>query len=469
VNDLYYQFNFNLILFIPSLLFRRSTMEQVVLVKKRKFPRIFPGWWMVLTGGFLCLGGHGYYSYGISALFKPISSELGFSRAVTSVPTAIGRLEGGIEAPLSGWLTDKFGPKWVIFFGVFLISLSLILMNYINSTWSFYVVWGVLLAMGVNIALSVPLNTVLANWFVKKRGLAMGVQWMFSALSGTAVVPIIAFLIVAFGWRLACVFGGAAIGIIGLTATWFAFRRHRPEYYGYMPDGAATGEGAAEARQMIDRGVQYAREIEEVEFTLRQAMRTRGYWLMVISNAFYGLIIAAVNVHTIPFLTDIGISQVQAASMMALMIGSGIPARLAGGLVGDRIKTRYLPYVTGVGYLLMCAGFVSYLAFSTRPMIYVWFVLYGLGQGIAIVLFPLMVARYFGRKAFGSIHGSRQLLMAPFSMIAPIYAGWVFDSTGSYMSVFTIFTVFLAIAGVIMLFALPPKPPAKITAVDKIV
>ena len=119
---------------------------------------MFPGWWVVLTSGFLSLWGHGYYSYGFSALFKPISSELGFSRVATSVPASIGRLEGGFEAPLTGWLTDRFGPKWIVLFGVFLIGLGFILMNFINSLWVFFVVWGIIVRSGMNIGLSLPLD-----------------------------------------------------------------------------------------------------------------------------------------------------------------------------------------------------------------------------------------------------------------------------------------------------------------------
>ena len=92
-------------------------------------PRIFFGWWTVLTGSFLCLWGYGYYYIGMSALFKPIALELGLSRAATSVAASIGRFQGGFESLLTGWLTDKFGPRWIIITGVFIIGLGLVLMN----------------------------------------------------------------------------------------------------------------------------------------------------------------------------------------------------------------------------------------------------------------------------------------------------------------------------------------------------
>ena len=186
------------------------------MIKRSRFPKIFFGWWTVLAGGILALWGHGYHAYGFSALFKPIASELGFSRAVTSVAASIGRFEGGFEAPITGWVTDRFGPRWIVLSGVFLISVSLILMNWVNSLWAFYLVWGVILGTGCNIALSLPLDTAITNWFVKKRGLALSLKWVGSGLSGVIVLPLISWLIIVQGWRTTCVIGGLVMALVGL-------------------------------------------------------------------------------------------------------------------------------------------------------------------------------------------------------------------------------------------------------------
>ena len=200
------------------------------MIKRRRFSKIFFGWWTVLTGGFLALWGHGYHSYGFSALFKPIASELGFSRAVTSVAASIGRLEGGFEAPLSGWVTDRFGPRWIVIFGILIMSASLILMNFIDSLWTFYVVWGVMFGTGFNIAVTLPIDTAISNWFVKKRGAALSIKMVFSGLSGVLVLPLVAWLIATQGWRMTCVIGGLVMGFVGLTLAWFFLKLHRPVY-----------------------------------------------------------------------------------------------------------------------------------------------------------------------------------------------------------------------------------------------
>jgi len=406
------------------------------------------------------------YHYGMSALFKPISSELGFSRAATSVPTAIGRLEGGFEAPLAGWITDKFGPKWIVLFGVFLIGLSLILMNFVNSLWAFYVVWGVLLGTGTNIGMSIPIDKAITDWFVKKRGKALGIKWVGSGLSGVLVLPLLAWLITIQGWRMASVIFGVIMWALGLPLAWFSLKRHRPEYYGLLPDGA-TAEEKMDTSRMIDTGVKYATEVEEVEFTLRQSMRTSAFWMMVAAQAVHGLTAGALNVHLIPFLTDRGMDPLRAAGMMAVMVSFSIPARFIGGFLADRINKSHIRFLMAGAYFSQALGFAVFLLNQSIPMIYVWLALYGAGQGVGF-LFAAMTARYFGRKAFGSIQGTKQMLMTPFSIVAPIYLGWVYDTTGSYMTAFGVVAAVLTAASVLMSFARPPKPPAQIADIRKL-
>ncbi len=439
------------------------------MIKRSRFPKIFFGWWTVLASGILALWGYAYQAYGFSALFKPISSELGFSRATTSVAASIGRFEGGFEAPLTGWVTDKFGPRWLVLAGVFLISISLILMNWINSLWAFYVVWGIVLGTGVNIALSVPLDTAISNWFVKKRGVALSLKWIGSGLSGVIGLPLVSWLITVQGWRTTCVIGGLVMALVGLPLAWFCLRPRRPEYYGLLPDGATTEDETTDISQMIDRGVAYAASAEEREFTIRQAIRTPTYWLLLAAQAAHNLVAPSINMHSIPFLTDMGIDPLKAAGIMVILVASSIPARFVGGLITDRIGTNRLRFLMAVAYLLEGAGIAIFLLNPSMATIYIWFVVYGIGYGTGLTVSSVIRARYFGRKAFGSIYGTSMMLLAPAGVLAPIYAGWVYDTNGTYLPAFTLFAILLAVAVIILPFARPPKPPAQVTDIRKIV
>jgi MFS family permease len=196
-------------------------------------------------------------------------------------------------------------------------------------------------------------------------------------------------------------------------------------------------------------------------------MRTRAYWLLVLAMAINGLVGPVMTIHTIPFLTDIGIDPLKAAGMMSIYVGVSIPFRFIGGFIADRVKARYLPFLLCAGYLLLAVGVVVFLLHQTIPMIYVWFVLFGMGWGILNIVPPLIRARYFGRKAFGSIGGTFSMFIAPAGVIAPIYAGWVYDTTGSYITVFTLFAVLLTVSAAILPFMPPPKPPPQLTDVRK--
>jgi cyanate permease len=157
---------------------------------------------------------------------------------------------------------------------------------------------------------------------------------------------------------------------------------------------------------MIERGVEYAAEVEEVEFTLRQAMRTRAYWLLIAGHAGYNIVMPIIFVHFIPFLTDIGIDPVRAAVMMGTLSTISIPIRAVGGFMTDRAKRGQLRFLMGGAYFLQAVGLTIFLLNQTIPMIYVWLVLYFAARGISVPLYSLMRARYFGRKAFGSIQGT---------------------------------------------------------------
>jgi sugar phosphate permease len=436
------------------------------LIKNRRFPKIFFGWWTVLTGGILALWGYGYQSYGFSALFKPISDELGFSRAVTSVAASIGRFEGGFEAPITGWVTDRFGPRWIVLTGICSMSIGLILMRYMQSLWSYYLLWGVLLGTGANIALSLPMDTAISNWFVKKRGLAISIKWVFSGLSGVAILPLVSWLIQARGWRDTVFIGGVVMAAVGLPLAWFFLKQHRPEYYGLLPDGAAHGDSQTD---MITRGVEYAAEVHEVEFTVRQAMRTRVYWLLIVAQAVTSLVAPVMSIHCIPFLTDRGIDEVKAAGMMSIWVAASLPSRFIFGNIADRISIKNLHFILVGAYLLQALGVFIYLRSETTASIYIWFVLYGLGQGAPMTVNPLMRARYFGRKSFGSIAGISRAFITPVGVLGPIYAGWIYDTTGSYETAFVQFAIALAVSGVIAIFLFPPKPPSQISGVGKIV
>ena len=427
--------------------------------KSRGFPKIFFGWWTVVACSLLTLWGAGYYGYGMSALFKPIASGLSFSRATTSVAAGIGKAINGPQSLLTGWLSDRFGPRWIIVGGVFLIGLGLILMNFIDSLWAFYLVWGVTLGTGVNIALELPMNTAISNWFVKKRGTALGIRMASIGLAGVLVLPLVAWLIVGQGWRMTCVTGGLVMWLVGLPLAAAFVRQHRPEYYGLLPDGATTEEETAHAGQMMGKGADYAAEVGEVEFTFKQAIKTRAFWLLVMARGGYDVAGPAIAMHSIPLLTDMGIEPMGAAGIVAIMALVSIPARFVIGFLVDRVTRNRLRFLIMATLALQAIGITTFVLDQTLSAAYVLLVCSGTAIGAGMILDYTVRARYFGRKSFGSIQGASMLLTPPLAVLGPIYVGWVYDTTGSYVSAFAWLAALIAFFVAAMPFAMPPKPP----------
>ena len=149
--------------------------------------------------------------------------------------------------------------------------------------------------------------------------------------------------------------------------------------------------------------------------------------------------------------------------MTAMMIFFTIPSRFISGLLADRVRKEHLQFVLAGSFVLQAAGIVAFLLNQTVAMLYVLLVLYGFGNGAATPIVILIRGRYFGRKAFGSINGSSSMFLVPAAFTGPIYAGWIYDTTGSYITAFILFAALAIFSTILALLIRPPKPPARIT------
>lgn len=248
-------------------------------------------------------------------------------------------------------------------------------------------------------------------------------------------------------------------------------RNERPEHYGLLPDGATAREEVKDKDSMISRGVKYAAEVEEIEFTLRQSIRTPAFWLLLIAQGGYMMAHESLTVHVIPFLTDIGIDATKAATMVAVSGFAGVLARMAGGIVADRLRKGQLRILLSSGFLLQGIGmvFISFKSVPSTVYLFLLLILTYAGYGISIVLIPLIGGRYFGRKAFGSIRGFSQTFTVPMVILGPVYTGWVYDTSGSYLTAFATLAAVFGVSTVLMFCAKPPKPPADVSGVHEFV
>jgi sugar phosphate permease len=426
----------------------------------KKSPKIFFGWWTVLACGIVGFLGFGFGNMAFSVLFKPIATDLNLDRAVTSIASGMQSAISGILGPIGGWASDKYGPRRVLLIGVITLVIGCISMYFVNSLWSLLFAWGILVGAGCFLGVTIIMDRAIVNWFVKKNGMAINIKFAIQSLAGLLLLPVVALLVVNQGWRSTCVIAGIVILVVTIPLIWFFVKPHRPEFYGLTPDGITKPTVEKQpANQKANDNV----EDEEVALTLKQTTRTYTYWLILVIQIFSSLGMTMMGAHFVPFLTDRGISTVQAASMMGLLITVSIPARIVAGFLVDRVKIGYLRFLMAAGIFIQAIGVIIFLTNQSTATIYAWLLLFSLGSGISSGVSLPMQARYFGRKSFGSIMGLSGALQTPVGLAVPSIVGWVYDTSHSYDTIIVLTAILLCVSGVVACFVRRPGIPARNT------
>jgi cyanate permease len=342
-----------------------------------------------------------------------------------------------------------------------LAGTGMILMRYISAVWHYYLVWGVLIGMGLNIGLTVAIDKALTNWFIRKRGLAQGIRFSILGMFQIIALQIVTFLVTWQGWRVSSLICGLLF-LAFIIPMFISVKQGRPEQYGMLPDGVCVDSFEARSTtDIFDLGVEYASGSGEQEFTFKQAIKTMSYWIIIVAMAMQSIIGGGFTLHIIPFLTDIGVEVTVASALMSMMIVFTIPSRLVGGIIADHLRKDRL-YLLLVGTTsLHVIGIGTFLLFQNTASMYVLLICYGLSLGAGTPMVILILGRYYGRKAFGSILGITIALFAPMRLVSPVYCGWIYDTTGSYNTVFISFIIMAAMATIILLFLRPPEKPGQ--------
>jgi len=423
---------------------------------KRK--QIFYGWWVVLAGFLINAFGIGTFFYGFSTFFKPLEREFGWSRTIIAGVTSLSRLEGGIEGPIAGWLTDKFGARKMMFFGIPIAAIGFIMLSRVNNPVSLYLIFGILLSLGFQLGYTHATQAAIAKWFIKKRSFAFSILMTGNGVGGALLVPTIARLIFSLGWRAAATVIGIATLAIPLPLSLIV--RSTPEDIGLKPDGESTKQEGPSSAEEYTPSPSDSTAPEEVNLTVREALKTRAFWVYVASMAFRSCILSSLVVHQIPHLTDIGIPEETAADVLGLMVALSIPGRFVFGWLGDKFNKKVLLFLLCV---LQGVGIFIFVNASTLPLLYLFVVVYGLGYGGVIPLSTALRADLFGRSNYATIAGITMSTSTIGTVLGPLFAGYLYDTTQSYSLAFYIFMVMILISGILFLFIPKTSQPVRNT------
>jgi MFS family permease len=418
-------------------------------LKVRK--KIFYGWWIVLSTNIICMLGYGTWLYSFGVFFKPMASEFGWTRAMTAGAYSMRSIEGGIASPIVGWAVDKYGSRIVIIIGAVISGLSFAMMPLVNSLLGFYLIYGVALSAGMSAMLYLPAWTVISKWFRRRLSLALALLSVGAGFGGFICAPAAAILITHFGWRSAFVVLGVAIWLVAIPLALVV--KDSPEEMGLRPDGDTRGgAGRGSIAPASELGEAPPITSSSEDYTLKQAFMSSTFWFLALSFFFQGMAHSTVTVHTVPALTDAGIPVEKAALSIGMLTLVSIIGRMTFGFLGDYITKRYLFMIA---YSFMGAGLLVLMNARTMVMVYLFIFLFGVGFGGNIPLMPAIRAEYFGRAALGKIQGFMNPVLMIAGAVGPIFAGHIFDTTGSYRISFLVTGLLTFFAAVSIFFARP--------------
>ena len=383
--------------------------------------------------------------HGFGNFIIPLSKEFGWSRTTVSAVFSLARLEAGFIGPVEGWAVDRLGPRKLMLVGIPVMGLGFIFLSQVSGLFTFMLVYILGITLGNSLGMNVPASAAVANWFNRKRGLAFGIMWSGVGLGGL-LVPALGWAIDVYGWRDASIYVGIFVIFVGVPVA--ALMRHRPEQYGFLPDGQIIP-------QKISNGKLGENEDFEVEFTAREALQTSSFWFLSLSIMARSLVTGGVGLHLVPYFVGLGASPIEAAAYAGSVGVISIPGRFGLSYLGDYFNRRYM---MAISLLFMTLSIVLLATADSLSSSIPGLVAYSISQGGISVIPQSIIADYFGRKAFATISGFRSSIQMLGIIVGPVVSGLVYDRTGSYEWAFLGFAAASIVSMLLVLMALPPSP-----------
>ena len=396
-------------------------------------PRRFYGWTIIAVVSLVSFAG-GVETNPILGVFQePITKEFGWTRAMFTLPMALGTFAGGITAVFMGPVMDRHGGRWVMTIAVILMGALFIAMGFMSSLWQYFLLqfFGRILVASTFFMI---VGIIIPKWFIAKRGRAVGIASLGQRLGHAAYPALIGWVMVISGWRAASITLGISVWVVALLPS-AIFLRRQPEDMGQLPDGRMPDLRTSSTAARV--------AIAEVSFTRRQALRTPAFYFLIGALATQSFVATGINFHWYSYLTENGVSTSATVTSLAIAPLIGMPATIMTGFLVERIAPQF---VLASAYLVSAAALTIFLFADTAQVAILFGVVYGLATGVQITNNQVIWADFFGRTSIGSIRG----LISPIQMftnaLGPFGAAVWFDISGSYRGFFTVGIVLLIAA-----------------------
>jgi sugar phosphate permease len=403
---------------------------------------LFWGWYVVL-GSFLILSINYGARYCFGVFVKPLAEEYGWSRSVISLAASINMFVYSVCSIAVGRIMDRVAPRWIVTIGALTLSSSLIFTSFVKTPLQFYIVYGLLAGIGASGLGVVVTNSSVGKWFIRKRGLALGISTMGISFGTILLTPMAGLIVKNYNWQTGFVFLSVVVFMIGVTLSNLFMRRMNPESCGLLPDGEIRAERVLKIESLPP----------PPHMPYREMFGDRRFWTLGIGFGLAVMILMAVFVHQVAYALDKGIDKIAAASSLGAVGIAGFAGQFFFGWFSD--KLRDAKYSAVLGMLIMAAGMLILLNVTSARGLYFFALIYGFGYGCIAPMMPVLTADRFGRHVMGSVYGMLTFFIGLGGSIGPIVGGVIYDRFGSYSYVWQANIVTLVIVA-FMLLSLKP-------------
>ena len=409
---------------------------------------MYYGWKLLGALGTIYFLSIGTVFYGLAVTLPEMTATFGWARSEVGLGFSLATLSMGLSGPLIAWVIAKRGVRFSIILGGFVAAIGAVNMFFTESLFQFYIT-APLLGIGIGLQTIIPGTQLVSNWFKRRRAIAIALFMASGGLGRAIITPLFAWVIETTGdWRLVWLImaGGT------LLASFLAFLmvRNNPEDMGLVVDGVDGSNDSEDENSTPYRSKVFQ---TDVDWAVKPAIKTRSFWMLVGCSAMAVMGGTLINSQGLLHLSDIGLDKITAASAIGLIGFLSTGGRLISGALGDYLEPKYM---MGLGLLMLVVGMALLTQATTPLMVYAFACVFGLGNGLAVVTTPTIMANYFGSQHYASLYAVRGLVTTMLSATVPVTAGYVFDRLHSYN---LIFMSYIGLAGLAMVLVILLKPP----------
>lgn len=383
--------------------------------------KVFWGWYVV-AGAFITVAINYGARYSFGVFLKPMCEGLGWSRSVVSFAMSLFFFFYGIGGVIAGRLLDLFAPRWIVAAGSLITAGGFFLTPFISTPLQLYMVYGVLCGISSSFFGSVVCISSVGKWFIRKRGLAIGITSMGIGFGTMLLTPLAGAIVKYFDWETAFFVLGGAIFLVCTVLSQYFMGKRRPEDYGLFPDGAATTLHLE--KPSIARKSSYWQ-------TTRLLMKDSRFWIINICFGFATMSVMTVFAHQVPYVEEYGIDRIVAASTLGVIAIASIAGRVFFGWLSDRMEDPR--HVACLGFACMTIAMTILLFFHSLQFFYLYACLFGFGYGSLTAMYAIMNINRFGIDIAGTAIGLTNFFGTGLGgSLGPIFGGIIYDTTGSY-------------------------------------